>query len=218
MPFSTEAGEHLIFSEHQIKSGKAKSGCTELVVADRFIPLWSLPVTQKHSPPNHARAPQKWSFAGDSHLIEKRSGLLGFCRLWSGGVSHPGSAMLQAAAPSVPRDRLGSSAALPPERWFAGAVTALAPAPCLGGPGGICLLSLLSPAPRAEPFRGLGLVWKESESMILPSWCVSISFLMPFRSCQMGCSSLDPSFMSACSFSHLFVSRPEVFSPKQVHL
>lgn len=54
--------------------------------------------------------------------------------------------------------------------------------------------------------------------MILPSWCVSISFLMPFRSCQMGCSSLDPSFMSACSFSHLFVSRPEVFSPKQVHL
>lgn len=121
LPFSTEVGERLIFSEHQIKSEKAKSGRAELVVADRFIPLWSLPVTQKHSPLNQAIATQKWSFAGIHKRCEKHSGLLSW-RAVVGGVSHPSSATLLAAAPE---DGVGSSTALPPGGWFAGAVTAL---------------------------------------------------------------------------------------------
>lgn len=185
-------------------------------MADRFIPLWSLPVTQKHSPPNHARAPQKWSFAGDSHLIEKRSGLLGLQAV-VGRCEPPRLSNAPGCCTLRPQRQAGVQRCPPTPEVVCRGCHCSGPCSLPRWPGRDLPPLLASPARRVEPFHGLGLVWRESESMSLPSWCVSI-FLMPFRSCQMGCSSLDPSFLSACSFSHLFVSRPEVFSPKQVHL
>lgn len=162
MPFSTEAGERLIFSEHQIKLEKAKSGCAELV-HHGFIPLWSLPVAQKHLPLNWAIKGQKWSFAGDSR--GKHSGLLGWQAV-VGGVSHPSSAMLPAAAPSAPppESRVGSSVALRAGRRFAGAVTALLPA--LVAQEGF----FSSPCYPCVAGRALRWTWFGG-SLKAPSWC-----------------------------------------------
>lgn len=142
---------------------KAKSGCAELV-HPRFIPLWSLPVAQKHLPLNWAIKGQKWSFAGDSHPTWKALGAPGLAGYGWGEPPQLRNAPGCCTLCPLPESRVGSSVALRAGRWFAGAVTTLLPA--------LVAQEGFFSSPHYPRAAGRALRWAWfGGSLKAPSWC-----------------------------------------------
>lgn len=120
--------------------------------------------------PNQPAAAQKRSFAGDLGLIRKALGGSGLAGC-GGGCEPPRLNDAPGCGTRCPQIWAGDRHC--PPTWGAVCGGCHCSAPCFGHPGGF-VSSPASPVLQVEPFHGLGLVWRECESRILPRWCVSI--------------------------------------------
>ena len=79
-----------------------------------------------------------------------------------------------------------------------------------------------SPVLQGDPFRGFGLVWRESESMIPPSWCVlgCVSILLPNALQVLPNRVLQPGPLSSerLLLQSALCIEAKSFSPKQLRL